>query len=138
MKLCLFQWLYYVIVGTGQNSVIWFPSGTANFFSGYVGRCVVWNAVLLDPFRIGQRKAQYSYGSHPSLCWLPSNWVNSPGKKDVTDLCTGCAYKGSGSCAVFILQAWNILAQSIFSTFSGLQYSFSAFLSKSPLARWLI
>lgn len=37
-----------------------------------------------------------------SLCWLPFNWINSAGKKDATDLCTGYTYEGSGSCAVFI------------------------------------
>lgn len=136
MKLCLFQCLYYVIIGAGQNNVTWFPSGTANFFSGYVGRCGVWKAVPLNPFRVEQRKTQYHVEAILSLCWLPFNWINSTGKKDATDLCT---YEGSGSCAVFIPADMEQFSPE---HFQYLQWSLMLlrcfFLSKSSLVRWLI
>lgn len=71
----------------------------------------MWGAVQSEmlcfwiPSELSRGRHSIHMEAIPSLCWLPFNWVNSPGKKDVTDLCTGCAYKGSGSCAVFIPQA---------------------------------
>lgn len=92
------QLLYYVIIGTGQKNLTWFWSGTTiNWLQ--IGVWHPWQGGSEMPFPLNsfRSKQRFRHSIHvqdiPSLCRLPSKSVNSVGRKDVSDLCTGCRWE---------------------------------------------